>query len=74
MRLAALGTTPGGLIRTTRLDRAREDILQNPTRSILDIALANGFGDGASFSRAFRIAFGHPPSELRREDQVHPRR
>ena len=73
MRLAAFGTTPGGLIRRTRLDRAREDILQNPTRSLLDIALANGFGDGASLSRAFRIAYGHPPSELRREDRVHLR-
>src|SRR5262249_20188166 len=68
MRLAAFGTTPGGLIRRTRLDRAREDILQDRTRSLLDIALANGFGDGASFSRAFRITYGHPPSELRRED------
>ena len=68
MRLAAFGTTPGGLIRRTRLDRAREDILQDRARSLLDIALANGFGDGASLSRAFRIAYGHPPSELRRED------
>ena len=68
MRLAAFGTTPGGLIRRTRLDRAREDILQDRTRSLLDIALANGFGDGASLSRAFRIAYGHPPSALRRED------
>ena len=67
MRLAASGTTPGGLIRRTRLDRAREDILQDRTRSLLDIALANGFGDGASLSRAFRAAYGHPPSELRRE-------
>jgi AraC-like DNA-binding protein len=68
MRLAAFGTTPGGLIRRTRLDRARDDILQDRTRSLLDIALANGFGDGASLSRAFRIAYGHPPSELRREN------
>jgi AraC-like DNA-binding protein len=67
MRLAAFGTTPGGLIRRTRLDRAREDILQDRARPLLDIALANGFGDGASLSRAFRIAYGHPPSELRRE-------
>jgi len=67
MRLAAFGTTPGGLIRRTRLDRARKNILQEPRRSLLDIALANGFGDGASFSRAFRIAYGHPPSQLRRD-------
>jgi AraC-like DNA-binding protein len=68
MRLAAFGTTPGDLIRRTRLERAREDILQDRTRSLLDIALANGFGDGAALSRAFRIAYGHPPSDLRRED------
>ena len=68
MRLAAFGTTPGDLIRRTRLERAREDILQDRSRSLLDIALANGFGDGASLSHAFRIAYGHPPSALRRED------
>jgi AraC-like DNA-binding protein len=68
MRLAAFGTTPGELIRRTRLDRARADILEDRTRSLLDIALSNGFADGASLSRAFRIAYGHPPSELRRED------
>jgi AraC-like DNA-binding protein len=67
LRLAALGTTPGRLIQHARLDRAREDILKDRTRSLLDIALANGFGDGASFSRAFRIAYGCPPSALRRE-------
>jgi AraC family transcriptional activator of tynA and feaB len=67
MRLASLGTTPGDLIRRTRLERARDDILQDRARSLLDIALANGFGDGASLSRAFRIAYGHPPSDLRRE-------
>ena len=68
MRLAPLGTTPGDLIRRTRLDRAREDILQDRRRPLLDIALRNGFADGASFSRAFRIAYGQPPSALRRED------
>jgi AraC-like DNA-binding protein len=67
-RLAAAGTTPGALIRRTRLDRAREDILQDRRRPLLDIALANGFADGACLSRAFRIAYGHPPSDLRRED------
>jgi AraC-like DNA-binding protein len=68
MRLAALGTTPGSLIRRTRLGRAREEILRDRRRSLLDIALMNGFPDGPSFSRAFRIAYGHPPSELRREE------
>jgi AraC-like DNA-binding protein len=68
VHLAAFGTTPGGLIRRTRLDHAREDILQDRKRSLLDIALANGFSDGASLSRMFRIAYGHPPREMRREN------
>lgn len=66
-RLSALGTTPAALIRRIRLERARQDILQGDKRSILDIALANGFPDGAALSRAFRTAFGHTPSSLTAE-------
>jgi AraC-like DNA-binding protein len=67
-RLTAAGSTPAILIARTRLDRARQDILQQRGRSLLDIALANGFRDGASLSRAFRAAYGHPPSRFRREN------
>lgn len=66
-RLTRVGTTPAQLIARTRLGRAREDV-QNCRRPLLDIALANGFRDGASLSRAFRAAYGHPPSRLRRKD------
>ncbi len=67
-RLTTAGTTPACLIARIRLERARDDILSDRRRSLLDIALANGFRDGASFSRAFRTAFGHPPGRLRRDD------
>jgi len=63
--LTALGTTPAALIRRIRLDRARQDILRNDGRSLLDIALANGYPDGASLSHAFRNAYGQTPSSLR---------
>ncbi|MFD1951565.1 helix-turn-helix domain-containing protein [Sphingomonas arantia] len=66
-RLGALGTTPGALIRRIRLDRARQDIARNDGRPLLDIALANGFPDGTSFSHAIRRAFGRSPSALREE-------
>lgn len=66
-RLATLGTTPGALIRRIRLDRARQEIGKNDGRPLLDIALANGFPDGASLSHAFQRAFGRSPSALRNE-------
>ncbi len=65
--LASLGTSPGALIRRIRVDRARRDVLNNDGRSLLEIALANGFADGASLSHAFRRAFGNSPSSLRRQ-------
>jgi len=66
-RLAALGTTPAALIRRIRLDRARQDVRRNDGRSLLDIALANGFPDGASLSHAFQRAFAQSPSAMRAE-------
>lgn len=66
-RMAKSGMTPAGLIGRLRLEQAKDDILNDPGRSLLDIALANGFRDAARFSRAFRGAYGHPPSKLRSE-------
>jgi AraC family carnitine catabolism transcriptional activator len=48
-----------------RLGRARQ-LLRETSRSILDIALATGFGSASQFSRAFRRAFGFPAREGRR--------
>lgn len=61
------GSTVGTWIRTQRLERCREDLI-NPAlaqRGIADIAARWGFPDGAHFSRAFRAAYGVPPSEYR---------
>lgn len=62
-----IGATPGGLILQTRLDRCR-DALANPAlrhRTVTEIALDNGFGDSAHFSRLFKARFGLPPRQWR---------
>ncbi|HBS77189.1 MAG: hypothetical protein CMK99_15740 [Pseudomonas sp.] len=61
------GTTPARFIRQVRLENARSDVLSNGTDAptMTEVALRNGFNDSASFSRAFRNAFGVTPSALR---------
>ncbi|WP_262698082.1 MULTISPECIES: AraC family transcriptional regulator [Streptomyces] len=61
------GTTVTAFIRHHRLERARSD-LADPrlaTRPIHAIAARWGFGRPADFTRAFRTAYGLPPSEYR---------
>lgn len=47
-----------------RLDRARQ-LLRETSLSVLEIALATGFGSASQFSRAFRAMFDSPPSAVR---------
>ena len=65
--LGSLGATPAALIRRIRLDRVRQDIIKQAGRPLIDIAIANGFPDGASLSHAFKLAYGRSPSSLRLE-------
>ncbi|MFD9904331.1 helix-turn-helix domain-containing protein [Streptomyces sp. NPDC059063] len=60
--------TVAALIRRRRLERCRAD-LGDPRlrhRTIGEISARWGFRALADFSRAFRAAYGVPPSELRR--------
>jgi transcriptional regulator GlxA family with amidase domain len=50
--------------RSLRLDRARH-LLRESSLPVLDVALATGFGSASQFSRAYRRAFGDPPSQTR---------
>jgi len=70
-RLAGHDTTPTRLIRRVRLHNARRDLARVEGAAILAIALANGFPDGASFSRYFKAEFGSTPSAVRRSG-LHP--
>lgn len=61
------GTTVSAVVRTRRLERCYDDLV-NPLlvgRSVNAIALEHGFTDAAHFSRTFRARFGLPPSAVR---------
>ncbi len=65
--LFADGPSLNARIRSLRLERAA-DALANPLllhQTIARIGADHGFGDPASFARAFRRHFGHSPSEHR---------
>ncbi|WP_336026839.1 helix-turn-helix domain-containing protein [Geodermatophilus sp. FMUSA9-8] len=62
---AARGTTVTRQVQQLRLERARLDLRRPGDRSITDIACAWGFADLATFSRAFRAAYGTTPSRYR---------
>lgn len=47
-----------------RLNRGKQ-LLQQSSLSVLDITLACGFSSPSAFARAYRTAFGHPPSSDR---------
>ncbi len=59
-----LDRSPGDEIRRTRLDRAR-DLLLSTRTPLTDIAYQTGFSSPSYLTRAFKKAFGVPPSEYR---------
>jgi transcriptional regulator GlxA family with amidase domain len=50
--------------RWLRLARARQ-LLRETALSVLDVALATGFASSSQFARAYKRAFGEPPSRTR---------
>ncbi|MFI1018711.1 helix-turn-helix domain-containing protein [Streptomyces sp. NPDC020965] len=62
------GTTVAAFVRDRRLERARHHLAHAPldSRPIHVIASSCGFSRPADFTRAFRAAYGMPPSEYRR--------
>ena len=50
--------------RSMRLDRARQ-LLRETALPVLDVAVATGFTSPSQFSRAYKRAFGEPPSRTR---------
>ncbi|WP_070988516.1 GlxA family transcriptional regulator [Halofilum ochraceum] len=60
-----LGAGPNAYYVRLRLENARE-LLHDTDRSVLEVALACGFGSCASLSRAYRRQYGIPPSRDRK--------
>ena len=65
----ALNVSPHQYYRELRLDVGRR-LLDNSDLSVTDVALACGFDSRAAFTRAFKDAFGAPPSIHRRGGSV----
>jgi AraC family transcriptional regulator len=62
---ALTGETLHQFILRVRVERAANQLRQNPGKSITAIALDCGFGSSAAFARAFRAAFGTTASGWR---------
>lgn len=62
---ALIGDSVGGYLRTRRLTLAAEDLMNNPDKRILDIAIESGFNSQEAFARAFKLQFLVTPSEIR---------
>lgn len=62
---ASQGRTFSHTLLAMRLDRAHAAIAEGRSRTLTEIALANGFADAAHFSKRFRERFGEPPKAAR---------
>jgi AraC family transcriptional regulator len=59
------GETLGAYLRRRRLEVGAAKLLSQPRLSVLQAALAVGFGSGEAFSRAFKTHFGLSPATWR---------
>lgn len=66
------GETPKAFAQRLRLDRAAAALAADRNGSVLEIALAHGFGSHEVFLRAFRRQFGMLPQDYRRRTLRRP--
>jgi AraC-like DNA-binding protein len=59
------GTSFARHVLRRRLEECRAALLADPTRPVIDVAFAWGFANLSTFYRAFQVAFGMPPGDLR---------
>lgn len=59
-----MGTTPHRYVLERRIEAAKQ-LMRDPRRTILDVALLSGFKDQGHFGRVFRQAVGTTPSAYR---------
>jgi AraC-like DNA-binding protein len=58
----AVGETPQNTVRRFKLSAARHRLAQQPDLGVTDLAIVHGYDSPASFTRAYRLEFGAPPS------------
>ncbi|HEV7574514.1 MAG TPA: GyrI-like domain-containing protein [Caldimonas sp.] len=61
------GETLGDYLRRRRVETGALRLLTQPRSTVLEVALAVGFGSGEAFARAFKTRFGATPSAWREE-------
>ena len=68
---AEASTTVGRPVRRRRLEHGQRELCDPRLAdlTVTDVALRCGFGDLATFSRAFKDAFHEPPSTFRRRHE-----
>lgn len=62
----ATGLSPVEFIRRERLEQGRYFLQTGSYRTVAEVARAVGIASPGYFSRLYREAFGHPPSEARK--------
>lgn len=65
------GLSPQQMIAQTRL-QAAATLLENSSGSIAEISLQCGFADHSAFTRAFKSALGHTPTQHRKRARTAP--
>jgi AraC-like DNA-binding protein len=60
------GISPMRFLRNLRMQRARDDLLREPSTPVSEVALRWGFSHLGRFAQAYRARFGEPPSQTRR--------
>lgn len=61
-----IGASPNAVSQTRRIHLAKQLIHDTPM-SMVDVALASGFGSVRRFNETFKDLFGRPPASLRRQ-------
>lgn len=64
--LAFTGETLGDFLRRRRVETGALRLMTQPRLTVLQAALAVGFGSGEAFARAFKLRFNQSPSAWRR--------
>jgi AraC family transcriptional regulator len=67
---AWMGETLGDYLRRRRVETAAMRLIAQPRLSVLQAALAVGFGSGEAFTRAFKLRFGAAPSAWRAQQRA----
>ena len=65
--IKTFGQPPHAYVMSRRMDAAKRSLVNEPERSVADIAVSCGFASAAHFSRCFKQALGTTPTRWRQQ-------